>query len=149
MQAGRYPNEASMEGRPKLTDEPTWQKLQQYYNDNGSKINIYQLMKGNSNRFDKFRQVLLFLSYISIWNSTLEMTLLKHSYNFLYFSDKFALYFISIINANLQISTCIPTMDSISVRTESTTSKGSTQVVVRFKTKNYALCPHIALMYFV
>jgi glucose-6-phosphate isomerase len=43
-----------MEGRPKLTDEPTWQKLQQYYNDNGSKINIYQLMKGNSNRFDKF-----------------------------------------------------------------------------------------------
>jgi len=96
-----------MEGRPKLTDEPTWQKLQQYYNDNGSKINIYQLMKENPNRFDKFRQVLLFISYISIWNSTLEMTLLKHSYNFLYFSDKFALYFISIINTNLQISTCI------------------------------------------
>jgi len=43
-----------MEGRPKLTDEPTWQKLQQYYNDNGSKINIYQLMKENPNRFDKF-----------------------------------------------------------------------------------------------
>jgi len=95
-----------MEGRPKLTDEPTWQKLQQYYNNNGSKINIYQLMKENPNRFDKFRQVLLFLRYISIWNITLEMTLLKHSYNFSYFSDKFARYFISIISINLQICTC-------------------------------------------
>jgi hypothetical protein len=55
-----------MEGRPKLRDEPTWQKLQQYYNDNGSKINIYQLMKENQNRFDNYRQVLLFLRYL-IW----------------------------------------------------------------------------------
>jgi hypothetical protein len=68
-----------MEGRLKLTDEPTWQKLQQYYTSNGSKINIFQLMKENPNRFDKFRQVLLFLRYISIWNIPLEMTLLKHS----------------------------------------------------------------------
>ena len=64
-------------------------------------------MKENPNRFDKFRQVLLFLSFISFWNSTLEMTLQKHSCHFLYFSDKFALYFISIINANLQISACL------------------------------------------
>jgi hypothetical protein len=47
-----------MDGRPKLGEEPVWQKLQKYYNDNGSKINIYQLMKENPNRFDKFRQVL-------------------------------------------------------------------------------------------
>jgi hypothetical protein len=46
-----------MDGRPKLADEPTWQKLQQYYNNNGSKINIYGLMKTNPNRFDNFRQV--------------------------------------------------------------------------------------------
>jgi hypothetical protein len=63
-------------------------------------------MKENPNRFDKFRQVLLFLDYISICNITLEMTLLKHLYNFLYLSDKFVRYFISIINFNLQIYTC-------------------------------------------
>lgn len=63
-------------------------------------------MKENPNRFDKFRQVLLFLRYVSIWNITLQMTLLKHTYNFLYFSDKFARYFISNINVNLQICTC-------------------------------------------
>jgi hypothetical protein len=56
-----------MEGRPKLIDEPIWQKLQQYYKDNESKINIYQLMKANPNRFDNFRQVLLLLvRYINI-----------------------------------------------------------------------------------
>ncbi|KAJ9593198.1 hypothetical protein L9F63_015243 [Diploptera punctata] len=43
-----------MDGRPKLIDESSWQQLQQYYNSNGSKINIYQLMKGDPNRFNKF-----------------------------------------------------------------------------------------------
>jgi hypothetical protein len=47
-----------MEGRLNLVDEPTWQKLQQYYNNYGSTINIYELMKKNPNRFDNFRQVL-------------------------------------------------------------------------------------------
>ncbi|XP_069676496.1 glucose-6-phosphate isomerase [Periplaneta americana] len=43
-----------MDGRPKLVDEPAWQKLQQYYENNGSKINIYELMKANPNRFNNF-----------------------------------------------------------------------------------------------
>jgi hypothetical protein len=44
-----------MGGKLKLVDEPSWQKLQQYYQDNGNKINIYELMKTNPNRFDNFR----------------------------------------------------------------------------------------------
>jgi hypothetical protein len=63
-------------------------------------------MKENPNRFDNFRQELLFLRYISIWNTTLEMTLLKHSYNFLYSPNKFVLYFISIIHTNSLICNC-------------------------------------------
>jgi hypothetical protein len=56
-----------MDGRPRLVDEPIWQKLKQYYKDNGSKINIYELMKANPRRFDNFRQVLLLLvRYINI-----------------------------------------------------------------------------------
>ncbi|KDR22253.1 Glucose-6-phosphate isomerase [Zootermopsis nevadensis] len=50
-----------MEGRPKLANEPTWQKLQQYYNNNGSRINIYELMKKDPNRFDNFRQAFYLL----------------------------------------------------------------------------------------
>jgi hypothetical protein len=50
-----------MDGRSRLVDEPIWQKLQQYYQDNGSKINVYKLMKANPSRFDNFRQVLLLL----------------------------------------------------------------------------------------
>jgi hypothetical protein len=56
-----------MDGRPRLEDEPIWQKLKQYFKDNGSKINIYELMKANPRRFDNFRQVLLLLvRYINI-----------------------------------------------------------------------------------
>jgi hypothetical protein len=56
-----------MEGRPRLVDEPIWQKLQQHYQDNGSKIKIYELMKANPSRFDKFRQALMLLvRYINI-----------------------------------------------------------------------------------
>jgi hypothetical protein len=81
-------------------------------------------MKENPNRFDNFRQVLLFLRYFRIWNITLEMTLLKHSYNFLYFSDKFALYLISIINVNFQLCTCSKSTFQ-HYKTEVKTSNGS------------------------
>jgi hypothetical protein len=67
-----------MDGRPKLADEPTWQKLQQYYNNNGSKINIHGLMKNNPNRFDNFRQVFwLLLRSLLFEHGTLEMTLVN------------------------------------------------------------------------
>lgn len=37
-----------------LTNEPAWQKLQNYYNQNGSKIDIFKLLKEDANRFNKF-----------------------------------------------------------------------------------------------
>ena len=44
-----------MSGLPLLTTEPAYQKLQQYYNENGSKININDLFAKDAGRFDKFR----------------------------------------------------------------------------------------------
>lgn len=43
-----------MSSLPSLTTEPTWQKLQQYFNENGSKINIKDLFEQDPKRFEKF-----------------------------------------------------------------------------------------------
>lgn len=40
---------------PSLTTEPSWQKLQEYFNANGNKINIKQLFESDAGRFNKFR----------------------------------------------------------------------------------------------
>lgn len=42
---------------PYLLDEPAWKALQNYYDSNGSKINILQLFKQDPARFDKFKLV--------------------------------------------------------------------------------------------
>ena len=41
--------------KPLLTSEPAWQKIQRYFDSNGSKINIKQLFENDSARFDKYR----------------------------------------------------------------------------------------------
>lgn len=43
-----------MSGLPLLTTEAAYQKLQQYYNENGDKININDLFAKDAGRFDKF-----------------------------------------------------------------------------------------------
>jgi len=43
-----------MASLPQLTEEPTWQKLQQYFNENGQKINIKDLFTSDGSRFEKF-----------------------------------------------------------------------------------------------
>ncbi|XP_054277150.1 glucose-6-phosphate isomerase-like isoform X2 [Macrosteles quadrilineatus] len=43
-----------MEGRPKLTDEPSWKKLQETYNRSGDKLNIQKLLKDDPKRFETF-----------------------------------------------------------------------------------------------
>lgn len=48
-----------MEAKPKLSEEASWKKLQEYYNSNGAKININQLFQDDPGRFDKFRYTLL------------------------------------------------------------------------------------------
>lgn len=40
--------------KPLLTADPVFQKIQQYYNANGSKIEIKQLFDSDPKRFDKF-----------------------------------------------------------------------------------------------
>lgn len=40
--------------KPLLTADPVYQKIQQYYDANGSKINIKQLFENDPKRFDKF-----------------------------------------------------------------------------------------------
>lgn len=45
-----------MSGKPLLTTEASWQKIQQYYNENGDKIVIKDLFAKDASRFDKFRQ---------------------------------------------------------------------------------------------
>lgn len=42
-------------GRPNLTTEPAWRSLQEYYDEHGSKLNMIQMFKDDSARFDKFR----------------------------------------------------------------------------------------------
>lgn len=44
-----------MSAKPLLTADPIYQKLQQYYNENGAKLNIKQLFESDSARFEKFR----------------------------------------------------------------------------------------------
>lgn len=39
---------------PLLTADPVYQKIQQYYDANGSKINIKQLFDSDPKRFEKF-----------------------------------------------------------------------------------------------
>ena len=41
--------------RPLLTEEPAWKALQEYYDQNGSKINMAQMFKEDSSRFQKYR----------------------------------------------------------------------------------------------
>lgn len=38
-----------------LTDDASWKSIVDYYNQNGSKINIYKLFQQDPYRFDKFR----------------------------------------------------------------------------------------------
>lgn len=40
--------------KPLLTADPVYQKIQEYYNANGSKIDIKQLLESDPKRFDKF-----------------------------------------------------------------------------------------------
>lgn len=41
--------------KPQLTTEPAWQKVQQYFNANGPKLNIKNLFEQDPERFSKFR----------------------------------------------------------------------------------------------
>ncbi|XP_015601400.1 glucose-6-phosphate isomerase [Cephus cinctus] len=43
-----------MEPKPKLTSETAWNKLQAYFDNNSSKININELFQQDPNRFQKF-----------------------------------------------------------------------------------------------
>ncbi|XP_058790057.1 glucose-6-phosphate isomerase [Phymastichus coffea] len=42
-----------MEAKPKLTQEAAWKKLNEYYSNNGAKININKLFEEDRGRFDK------------------------------------------------------------------------------------------------
>lgn len=44
--------------KPLLTADPVYQKIQQYYDANGSKINIKELFASDPKRFDKFNLTL-------------------------------------------------------------------------------------------
>lgn len=44
-----------MAPKPELTSEPAYQKIQQYFNQNGATINIKSLFEQDPGRFDKFR----------------------------------------------------------------------------------------------
>ena len=44
-----------MSKKPQLTSEPSYQKIQQYFNENGGKINIKNLFDQDPARFSKFR----------------------------------------------------------------------------------------------
>lgn len=41
--------------RPLLSAESAWKDLQQYYDENGSKINMAQMFKEDDKRFQKYR----------------------------------------------------------------------------------------------
>ena len=40
--------------KPLLTADPVYQKIQQYYDANGSKINIKELLDSDPKRFEKY-----------------------------------------------------------------------------------------------
>lgn len=44
-----------MEQKLELSTEAAWTKLQQYFDANGSKINIVDLFQQNPKRFENFR----------------------------------------------------------------------------------------------
>lgn len=44
--------------KPLLSADPVYQKIQQYFDANGSKINIQQLFESDPKRFDKFSMTL-------------------------------------------------------------------------------------------
>lgn len=46
-----------MASLPHLTKEPTYQKLQEYFNANGNNLNIKALFDSDPARFEKFRLV--------------------------------------------------------------------------------------------
>lgn len=46
-----------MSGKPSLTTDLVYQKIQQYYNVNGGKIDIKQLFDSDPKRFEKYRYV--------------------------------------------------------------------------------------------
>ncbi|KAF4522225.1 hypothetical protein B566_EDAN009069, partial [Ephemera danica] len=43
-----------MDGRPKLSDEASWKKLKEYFDSNGNKLNILELLQQNTDRFEKY-----------------------------------------------------------------------------------------------
>ena len=45
----------NMKPKPELTTEAAWINLQEYFDVNGSKINIYNLFQQNPKRFENFR----------------------------------------------------------------------------------------------
>lgn len=47
--------EVKMSALPPLTKEPTYQKLQEWFNANGNNLNIKSLFESDPARFDKFR----------------------------------------------------------------------------------------------
>lgn len=46
-----------MKSKANLLTEPAWNELQQYFDSNGSKINIYNMFQQDPKRFEKFRYV--------------------------------------------------------------------------------------------
>jgi hypothetical protein len=44
-----------MPGKPLVTADAAWQKIQSFYNENGAKLNIKDLFAKDPTRFDKFR----------------------------------------------------------------------------------------------
>jgi hypothetical protein len=44
-----------MSGKPLITTNETWQKIQSFFNENGAKLNIKDLFAKDPARFDKFR----------------------------------------------------------------------------------------------
>lgn len=63
-----------MSGKPSLTSDPVYQKIQQYYNQNGEKINIKQLFESDPARFDKFRYFWFFLRIPSNFHILINLT---------------------------------------------------------------------------
>lgn len=47
--------EGKMSALPSLTKEPTYQKLQEWFNANGNNLNIKSLFESDPARFDKYR----------------------------------------------------------------------------------------------
>lgn len=44
-----------MSTKPLLTADPIYQRIQAYFNENGSKINIKDMFEKDSSRFEKYR----------------------------------------------------------------------------------------------